>query len=85
MALGRSIAGRSGVSIYTGARFDITRDTIRDTCQIESSYPILVPGAAGNCDTRGSSPKNRPTKLAGVHGRTKILKIALESRTSVKP
>lgn len=60
--LKRSITGHSGVSIYMGVRFDITRDTIRDTCQIESSHPILVRRTARNYDIHESS-KNRSMKL----------------------
>ena len=60
--LKRSITGHSGVFIYMGVRFDITRDTIRDTCQIESSHPILVRRTARNYDIHESS-KNRSMKL----------------------
>lgn len=80
--LKRSITGHSGVSIYMGVRFDITRDTIRDTCQIESSHPILVRRTARNYDIHESS-KNRSMKLI-KYKRIEKYKITLDGRTESK-
>lgn len=61
--LKRSITGHSSASIYTRMWFDITRDTICDTCQIEPSHPILVHGTIEARDTFAGSRKNRSMTL----------------------